>query len=64
MASGFAEAIGLGVDPAAGVAYVSDLGGHIRGVPLPGDPAAQKFGEHDIAFLPHPLTGIAGLISR
>ncbi|MEU6320840.1 hypothetical protein [Streptomyces sp. NPDC047009] len=63
LASGFAETIGLAVDPAAGVAYVSDLGGHIRAVPLPGGPA-EDAGEHDIASLSRPLTGIAGLSSR
>ncbi|MGW7521919.1 hypothetical protein [Streptomyces sp. NPDC054783] len=63
LARGFAEAIGLAVDPAAGVACVAGLGGHIRAVPLPGGPAEEP-GEHVIASLHHPLTGIAGLSSR
>lgn len=60
LASGFAETIGLAVDTDAGTAYVSDLGGHIRAVPLPGGPADGR-GERDIVSLPHPLTGIVGI---
>ncbi|MGW2962406.1 hypothetical protein ACWDGI_28630 [Streptomyces sp. NPDC001220] len=60
LASGFAEAIGLAVDTDAGTVYVSDLGGHIRAVPLPGGPADGQR-ERDIVSLPHPLTGIAGI---
>lgn len=40
LGGGFAEAIGLVVDTAAGQAYVSDLGGHIWVVPLPEGPHA------------------------
>ncbi|MFI6353783.1 hypothetical protein ACIBJF_14225 [Streptomyces sp. NPDC050743] len=60
LAGGFAETIGLAVDDDAGTAYVSDLGGHIRAVPLPGGPADGR-GEREIVSLPHPLTGIAGI---
>ncbi|MEU6086469.1 hypothetical protein ABZ865_06590 [Streptomyces sp. NPDC047085] len=60
LASRFAETIGLAVDVDAGTAYVSDLGGHIRAVPLPGGPADGR-GERDIVSLPHPLTGIVGI---
>ncbi|MEW2298318.1 hypothetical protein ABZ719_37520 [Streptomyces sp. NPDC006743] len=57
LADGFQEAIGLAVDGEAGIAYVSDLHGHIREVPLPDGPAAgQK--PRDIVRLPHPLTGL------
>jgi hypothetical protein len=57
LADGFTEAIGLAVDDAAGIAYVSDLGGHIRAVPLPGGPAAGHQ-PWEIAALGHPLTGL------
>ncbi|MFC4909515.1 hypothetical protein [Actinomadura gamaensis] len=60
LASGFAEAIGLALDAGAGVAYVSDLGGHVRAVPLPGGPASGE-GEREIAALPFPVNGITGL---
>ncbi|MBJ8345502.1 hypothetical protein JGU72_12560 [Antrihabitans sp. YC2-6] len=57
LAGGFAEAIGLAVDPAAGVAYVSDLGGRIWRVPASG-------GEPEVlADLRTPISGIAGLSS-
>ncbi|MFE6496664.1 hypothetical protein [Streptomyces sp. NPDC057748] len=59
LADGFEEAIGLAVDGEVGVAYVSDLCGHIRAVPLPGGTAAGG-GQRDIATLSHPLTGVAG----
>lgn len=57
LADGFAEAIGLAVDPAAGVVYATDLGGTIRVVPLPGSTARPSV----LAELGEPLTGIAGL---
>lgn len=57
LADGFAEAIGLAVDAAAGVVYVTDLGGTIRVVPLPGSTARPSV----LAELGEPLTGIAGL---
>ncbi|WP_329594578.1 hypothetical protein OG195_38200 [Streptomyces sp. NBC_01362] len=62
LAGGFEEAIGLAVDGEAGAAYVCDLGGHIRTVPLPGGTAADGE-QRDIATISHPLTGIAGLTS-
>lgn len=55
LASGFREAIGLAVDEVAGVAYVSDLAGDIRSVPLPGRGGV----EHVVARLGTPVTGIA-----
>ncbi|MEU4798295.1 hypothetical protein [Streptomyces sp. NPDC023327] len=57
LADGFEEAIGLAVDAEAGIAYVSDLHGHIRAVPLPDGPAAGQE-PRDIVALPHPLTGL------
>jgi hypothetical protein len=60
LAVGFAEAIGLAIDATAGIGYVSDLGGHIRAVPLPGGPADGQE-ERTIVSLPYPLTGITGL---
>lgn len=57
LADGFAEAIGLAVDAAAGVVYVTDLGGSIRVVPLPGSATRPSV----LAELDEPLTGIAGL---
>lgn len=63
LAGGFEEAIGLAVDGEADVAYVSDLGGHIRTFPLPGGTAADRE-QRDIATISHPLTGIAGLTSN
>ncbi|MFG2217337.1 hypothetical protein ACGFN1_21085 [Streptomyces sp. NPDC048685] len=60
LAGGFAEAIGLAVDGEAGIAYVSDLGGHIRAVPLPGGPA-DGGAEREIVSLPFPLTGLCGI---
>ncbi|MFD0502491.1 hypothetical protein ACFQ0G_05025 [Streptomyces chiangmaiensis] len=57
LAEGFAEAIGLAVDGEAGMAYVSDLGGHIRAVPLPDGPAAGQE-SHELIALPVPLTGL------
>ncbi|MGW0995671.1 hypothetical protein [Streptomyces sp. NPDC002520] len=63
LARGFAEAIGLAVDSDAGICYVTDLGGHIRAVPLPDGPAAGEE-EREIASLSFPLTGIAGIHSH
>ncbi|KXP09324.1 hypothetical protein AXK57_10485 [Tsukamurella pulmonis] len=55
LARGFAEAIGLAVDAAADLAYVSDLGGRIWRVPLTG-------GAPDVlADLGTPVSGIAGV---
>lgn len=56
LAEGFAEAIGLAVDAAAGVVYVSDLSGAVRVVPLPGSSAREAL----LADLAEPVTGIAG----
>jgi hypothetical protein len=56
LAEGFREAIGLAVDPAAGVVYVTDLSGAIRVVPLPGSAASARV----LAEVGEPLTGIAG----
>ncbi|HSX66764.1 hypothetical protein [Nocardioides sp.] len=56
LAGGFGEAIGLAVDKAAGLAYVTDLAGTIRVVPLPGSSAAERV----LADLGEPLTGLAG----
>jgi hypothetical protein len=58
LADGFEEAVGLAVDGEAGLAYVSDLGGHIRIVPLPGGP---DDGPRDLVKLEFPLTGLCGL---
>lgn len=55
LASGFAEAIGLAVDKAAGVAYVSDMAGEIRAVNLDGS------GEHLFAKVDGNFTGIVGI---
>lgn len=60
LADGFREAIGLAVDPAAGVAYVSDLVGDIREVPLPDGPAAGR-SARVIASFGEPVTGLAWL---
>ncbi|MFF0739990.1 hypothetical protein ACFYVL_06275 [Streptomyces sp. NPDC004111] len=57
LASGFAEAIGLAVDSEAGLAFVADLGGRIRAVPLPDGPAASR-APWDVAVLDGPLTGL------
>ncbi|CAL9483892.1 hypothetical protein [Streptomyces sp. enrichment culture] len=57
LAAGFAEAIGLAVDPDAGLAYVCDLGGHLRAIPLPGGPAADQ-DPREIVTLSDPLTGL------
>ena len=57
LASGFAEAIGLAIDGAAGVAYVADMSGSIRAVPLPGSSAMAR----TVIQIDEPITGIAGL---
>ncbi|MFJ1753444.1 hypothetical protein [Kitasatospora sp. NPDC088134] len=57
LAAGFTEAIGLAVDSAAGLAYVADLGGHIREVPLPGGPADGR-APREVVALGVPLTGL------
>lgn len=58
LADGFEEAVGLAVDGEAGLAYVSDLSGHLRMVPLPGGPHG---GPRDLVKLDFPLTGLCGL---
>ncbi|MCV7430680.1 SMP-30/gluconolactonase/LRE family protein [Mycolicibacterium bacteremicum] len=55
VADGFHEAIGLALDPAAGVVYVSDLSGEIRAVDIAGG------AERTVARVPGGVTGIAGL---
>ncbi|MFJ5521247.1 hypothetical protein ACIQB4_29950 [Streptomyces griseoluteus] len=62
LADGFEEAIGLAVDSEEGFAYVSDLGGHLRVVPLPDGPLSHE-APREIT-LPGPLTGIAGLVKE
>jgi hypothetical protein len=57
LADGFGEAIGLAVDAAAGLVYVTDLAGAIRAVPLPGSSAQERV----LADLGEALTGIAGV---
>ncbi|MFI1184977.1 hypothetical protein [Streptomyces californicus] len=57
LADGFTEAIGLAVDTEEGIAYVSDLGGRIRAVPLPDGPAAGR-APYTVAAPGHPLTGL------
>ncbi|MGI5335923.1 hypothetical protein ACQEVS_00275 [Streptomyces sp. CA-181903] len=57
LAGGFEEAIGLAVDGDAGIAYVSDLYGHIRAVPLPDGPASGQ-DPYEVVALPYPLTGL------
>ncbi|MFE2733893.1 hypothetical protein [Streptomyces sp. NPDC059349] len=59
LADGFREAIGLALDSEAGIAYVSDLGGHLYAVSLPEGPVADET-PREIAA-PGPLTGLAGL---
>jgi len=58
LADGFGEAIGLAVDAAAGLVYVTDLGGAIRAVPLPGSSSQDRV----LAELGEALTGIAGVL--
>lgn len=60
LAGGFAEAIGLAVDSAAMVAYVSDLGGHIRQVPI-GDRAAAHGQARIVVAVPEPVTGVVAI---
>jgi hypothetical protein len=59
VADGFHEAIGVAVDHEAGVAYVTDLGGQIRAVPIRGQ-ATSSDGPRVLADLHEPLTGLAG----
>ncbi|NEB90969.1 SMP-30/gluconolactonase/LRE family protein [Streptomyces bauhiniae] len=59
LADGFKEAIGLAVDSEAGIAYVSDLGGHLHAIPLPDGRAAGE-PRREIATL-GPLTGLTVL---
>jgi hypothetical protein len=56
LAGGFTEAIGVAVDDASGVAYVSDLGGRIWVVPLRGGGDTRV-----LIDLGEPLTGLAGI---
>ncbi|MFI5780930.1 hypothetical protein [Nocardia sp. NPDC051570] len=59
LARGFDEAIGLAVDTDAGLAYVTDLAGTVRAVPLDTSSGATEF---VVARLTgRPLTGIAGI---
>ncbi len=59
LARGFGEAIGLAVDTDAGFAYVTDLAGTVRAVPLDISSGAE---EYIVARLPgRQLTGIAGI---
>jgi hypothetical protein len=58
LADGFREAIGLAVDGEAGVVYVSDLGGQIRSVPIPG---GSMLGPRVVAELNEPVSGIVGI---
>jgi hypothetical protein len=60
LASGFGEAIGLCVNEALGLAWVSALDGKIREVPLPDGPAAGR-GERILASFDAPVTGLAAL---
>ncbi len=60
LSGGFQEAIGLAVDSTAGLAYVSDLSGHIWLVPLPGGPAGQE-GPRVLVSVGEPVTGLTGL---
>ncbi len=57
LTDGFAEAIGLAVDRAAGLAYVADLAGRIREVPLPDGPAAGRR-PREVVALGTALTGL------
>ncbi|MGW5046512.1 hypothetical protein [Streptomyces griseoluteus] len=59
LADGFQEAIGLAVDSEVGLAYVSDLGGNLCAVPLPGGPVAEAIPPRIAAL--GPLAGLAGL---
>ncbi|RDI63366.1 hypothetical protein [Nocardia pseudobrasiliensis] len=59
LARNFTEAIGLAVDTDAGLAYVTDLGGTVRAVPLDPGSGATEFVV--ARFEGRPLTGIAGL---
>lgn len=58
LADGFQDAVGLAVDGAAGLAYVSDLGGAIRMVPLPGGTVGAP---RELVRLPGPVSGLCGL---
>ena len=57
LAGGFHEAIGLVVDVAAGLVYVSELGGTVRAVALPDGPAAGAL-PHLVVDIGSPLTGL------
>lgn len=58
LADGFQEAVGLAVDGEAGIAYVSDLSGSIRMVPLPGGTVGTQ---RELVKLDFPVTGLCGL---
>ena len=60
LAGGFHEAIGLEVDGTRGLAYVSDLGGHIWRVPLP-DGGASDGAPQVLVALGEPVTGLTGV---
>ncbi|MFF4174187.1 hypothetical protein [Streptomyces sp. NPDC001744] len=51
------ECVGIAIDTAAGLAYVADLDGHIREVPLPDGPVAGR-APREVAALGTPLTGL------
>ncbi len=60
LASGFGEAIGLCVNEAMGLAWVSALDGKIREVPLPDMPAADR-AERILVSFESAVTGLAAL---
>jgi hypothetical protein len=62
LATGFAEAIGVTTDDEAGLVYVSDLGGKIRMVPMPGGPSDGE-PPRVIAAFGEPITGLASVLS-
>jgi hypothetical protein len=57
LGGGFSEAIGLVVDAAAGLAYVSDLGGHLWEVALTGSGAPPRL----VCKHTGPITGLAAV---
>ena len=59
LARDFHEAIGLAVDVEAKTAYVTELGGRVRAVPLPG----SSDSEYVVADLDGRLTGIVGYLT-
>lgn len=66
LAEGLEEAIGLVVDASGGVAYVSDLAGHIWRIPLPDESSGEQRpsgeqGPQVLVELGEPITGLTGL---